>query len=648
MQHAPLNTQNPPLNVPGTIVLDSFTGNSASGTGGGLPHIKGNVVVLIEGDTGGVFSAMGLETMALVHDPDLPPGSGRAWETVLLAGGAGPIPIGTAEALLITVAFAAPAKAGSFTAMAVVVQEGTTGPALFQVPIQATSAVQPGGIQILAQPCQLLANGIFAGKTENLPVLLKSTLPRAVTGVFLLEPSSGDANFASPAIPVEVAAGATVPATLPVTCAVTANPGFNPESDFRFVTPDPQGGAGFSARLTVLANRTVTLTTDLSQSPLLAAGTSTPCKVTIFDSGGLSEIVFQPGPLPAGVTLQMGPVRTVSTSGPLPDDSRVDEMDMVIVLGAQVQPGNLPAFSLNWTVPAADFHLEIDGTVTFNISVAVSAPAGSGLSSTTNYFLEENGNSLLGVSVTVKFGVDLISSANAWSIQLNSYSALGDATGWQQYVVYVNPQSTQLYARIDNWDASGKLVELIRTDTKLANLPGTTVPAGYAITISLNNDTSGNITGANYSVTDNRGQLLGKVTTSIIGQLLRTNGQHATLANLGAIRAFQVNIVADYNFAVAALTSGSGTITYSASNNLSVTNAAPIFIDDPNVTTGESANLTYGLLPLVVNAGVPQTFQATLGVTANERVLDRKLGRHPHGLPAPAFFVTKGKAKATA
>ncbi len=267
----------------------------------------------------------------------------------------------------------------------------------------------------------------------------------------------------------------------------------------------------------------------------------------------------------------------------------------------------------------------------------VPPPPTTGLVSNHNYFLEENGNSLLGVSVTVNLDVDFISTANAWSMQLNGYSASGDSTGVQQYVVYVSPGSTQLVARIDNWDSN--LNEIIRTDVALANLPGTTLPAGYAITIALNNDSSGNVSGAIFSVTDNKGKSLGKVTTNIVGQTLRTTGKPATSANLAPIRTFQMNIGGDYGGARATLSSGAGTITYSASNALSAVNTAPSYIDDQNAFTVESANLIFGPLPASANNAVTQSFEATTAGSSvaeeQERALERTLGTRGHALPPP-------------
>src|SRR5208337_953150 len=185
----------------------------------------------------------------------------------------------------------------------------------------------------------------------------------------------------------------------------------------------------------------------------------------------------------------------------------------------------------------------------------VAPPPTTGLVSNHNYFLEDGGTSLVGASATLNIDVDFIST-NGWSFQLNGYSATNDTTAQQQYVIYVGPNSTQLVARIDNWVNSSD--ELIRTDVNLANLPTQTIKAGYEFKITLNNDTSGNVTGATYAVNDNTGKSLGSVTINIVGQILKTTNKPATSANLAPIVAFQFDIGGCYGGATATLTGGAG------------------------------------------------------------------------------------------
>jgi hypothetical protein len=82
--------------------------------------------VVIEGDADGVFSVASLETLAMIHLPGAPPGSGRGWQTVDSVNGAGPIGVAPAGFLKIQIQFACPVSpAQETTATAVAVLEGS-------------------------------------------------------------------------------------------------------------------------------------------------------------------------------------------------------------------------------------------------------------------------------------------------------------------------------------------------------------------------------------------------------------------------------------------------------------------------------------------------------------------------------------------
>ena len=273
-------------------------------------------------------------------------------------------------------------------------------------------------------------------------------------------------------------------------------------------------------------------------------------------------------------------------------------------------------------------------TTTLDVNIDVVFPA---LASNSNYFLDEGGNSILGLSVKVRIDTELVSSSNGWSMQLNGYSPSGNTNGWQQYVVYASPGDSQLWARIDNWDNS--LNELIRADVQLATLPTATVPTGYTIAITLINDADGNITGATYAVNNLAGTSVGTATLAIVGQTLRTTGKPAMTADQAPIEAFQFNIVGDYGSARATLTSGSGWISYSASKALSLVSAVPAYVNNQNVITAETANLTYGDQPSTSVLGVDQPFQLTSALVPHlrARVEARELSLVGvgHALPPP-------------
>jgi hypothetical protein len=266
--------------------------------------------------------------------------------------------------------------------------------------------------------------------------------------------------------------------------------------------------------------------------------------------------------------------------------------------------------------------------------------------SNSNYYLDDGGNPLTGVSATVKFTADFVSSANGYSFQLNCYSTEGSGitTEWQQFVIYASPGSSQLTARIDTWSGTLARDELNRIDVALAKLPSATIPAGYAFKMALtySDDGTGTVTGAVYTVTDNKGHSLGSVTITIVGHTLRTTNLPATAANLAPIAAFQYNIGGDYGSHTATLTGGAGTIIYAGTNLLSVVNAEPNYTDFDD-GTGENANLIFGPLADTASQVISQSFVV---VPAGE-LPEPRATRRSHGLPPPDKL-SLGPAPATA
>jgi hypothetical protein len=133
----------PPFPAPDRIqILGVLPGEFSSADGGWLSRDSGDVTVRIDGDTGGVFSVVGLEIFALrvSHDPDLPPGPHpRSWESVTAVDGPGPVRATVGEALVVTIGFACPAGStqAAFDALAVIV--GADG-SLGSLPIEAQVA----------------------------------------------------------------------------------------------------------------------------------------------------------------------------------------------------------------------------------------------------------------------------------------------------------------------------------------------------------------------------------------------------------------------------------------------------------------------------------------------------------------------------
>jgi hypothetical protein len=274
---------------------------------------------------------------------------------------------------------------------------------------------------------------------------------------------------------------------------------------------------------------------------------------------------------------------------------------VIDVQGASTTPGTLlDAYPLKasnygnqlWTVVGGAFPSAV---------AATPAPSG-GLGSDYNYLLDSACKSLTGVSVTINVFTDIVGS-DGFGFQLNAYSAKSDFDAAQQYLIYLDPYSSpaQLYCMVDNWTAANK--QIVNHIVALATLPSQKLPAGYRLKISLQNDSSGNITGASYAAFDNTGKSLGSQTIT----LLSVSG--VTSADLAPIVAFQVDFVDYLNGGTTTLSSGAGSITYAASNKMTALSSVPSCVDW-NYITVEKANSSYGVLPSNANATLTQSFQA--------------------------------------
>jgi hypothetical protein len=254
----------------------------------------------------------------------------------------------------------------------------------------------------------------------------------------------------------------------------------------------------------------------------------------------------------------------------------------------------------------------------------VPAPYG-GLGSNYNYLLDSNCKSLTGLSVTINVFADIVGS-DGFGFQVNAYSAKSEYDAAQQYVIYLDPHSSppQLYCMVNNWTASN--TQIINHIVALATLPSQELPAGYQLVISLENDASGNITGATYAAFDNTGKSLGSQTIA----LLSLSG--VTSADLAPIVAFQVDFVDYLNGGTTTLSSGAGAITYTASNQMTPLSTVPSCVDWSYITL-EKANSIYGVLPSNANQTFTQFFQASAAavsaVTPRAGTVLHKTSRQP-------------------
>ena len=242
---------------------------------------------------------------------------------------------------------------------------------------------------------------------------------------------------------------------------------------------------------------------------------------------------------------------------------------------------------------------------------AVPAP-GSGLGSNSNYLLSNCGN-LTDVSVMVNVTQGIVGS-DGFGFQLNGYSAKTDYDAAQQYLIYLDPHSSpaQLYCMVDNWTITPKQAQIINHIVPLAKLPSQELPAGYSLSIFLQNDSSGRITGAVYTAYDSKGNSIGTQTITLLS-LNTVSGSKVTTADLAPIVAFQMDFVDYLNGGITTLSSGAGYMTIGSNKSITVETSVPSCVDWDYVTV-ERANSSYGKLPANPNGIFTQTFQTAAAV----------------------------------
>lgn len=255
----------------------------------------------------------------------------------------------------------------------------------------------------------------------------------------------------------------------------------------------------------------------------------------------------------------------------------------------------------------------------------VPGPAGGppfGLGSNSNYYLFSNCDPLRDVSVIIDVTEDIVcqsvsKSTLGFSFQLNAYSRLGDLCAYQQYTIAL--LNNEVTGGIDNWSLAGvpNDSDLFHDFPSLVSLPEAKLPAGFILKILLENDKAGNIIGVRWVVIDNLGH-------ELVNQRESTFAAGGDPAQLAPIVAFELDFVGPNNGAQATLSSGAGTITYSASNMMTVTGDQTPCVKEFLVTI-ETANTFYGFLPTAASKSFTQSFR----VHPHEPAINRPGKRRP-------------------
>ena len=228
----------------------------------------------------------------------------------------------------------------------------------------------------------------------------------------------------------------------------------------------------------------------------------------------------------------------------------------------------------------------------------------SGLGSNSNYIFDNNCKPITNLSITLNITQDIVCNTasgpqSGFGFQLNAYSPQNETSAWQQYVIAL--WGSELVGAVDNWPLSGP--NIINDFFNLTAMPSASIPAGYKLKISLQNDNNNNITGATYLVIDNNGNTKANVTLS----LLSISG--VTAADLAPIIAFELNLVGPVNGESAILSSGAGSIVYTASEALTPLTQEPPCAESGYITA-ETANTFYGALSTTASTTFNQSFTA--------------------------------------
>jgi hypothetical protein len=232
-----------------------------------------------------------------------------------------------------------------------------------------------------------------------------------------------------------------------------------------------------------------------------------------------------------------------------------------------------------------------------------------GLTSNSNYILNSvvgaSCNPVVGLSVTIDITKTIKLKSNSgsdkgFSFQLNAYSMDGFTCGYQQYVIAL--KDSELYGVINNYGVPGNSASILNWDS-LTSVGGTTLPAGYKLTISLQTDDLGAVTGARFLVVNESGQTVGNTS-----QLLRDISGIEALGT-APIAGFVINIVGPDNGEQAIFEpGGGGTIAYSAESILKASNLGPSCAENLNTFTTETANSVYGKVSASASLKLLQTF----------------------------------------
>jgi hypothetical protein len=250
-------------------------------------------------------------------------------------------------------------------------------------------------------------------------------------------------------------------------------------------------------------------------------------------------------------------------------------------------------------------------------------PPGGGLVGNSNYFIagfppgSTTGSPITGLDISIAVARD-VPVPHHLDFQLNAWSPQGSNTAWHQYIFdYYNPSG--LSGFIDNWPSQayakqlhlpmgGDLINFRVSPNPVVALSRGILPAGYTLDIRLQNDNSGNITGVTFSVFDSDCKFRSTGVVNLVGLPVDLSGAPLPPMNIkgdapSPIYALQLDVASQDD-----VSSGWGTITYSADNLLYAWNGFPPGLEWEGIVTAESSNVHFGEVPSTPSRTITQTF----------------------------------------
>jgi hypothetical protein len=246
----------------------------------------------------------------------------------------------------------------------------------------------------------------------------------------------------------------------------------------------------------------------------------------------------------------------------------------------------------------------------------VIGPAG-GLGSNANYALQNNCNALQNPGIAVVVTQDIVvKNGGGFSFQLNAYSPQGEVCDWQQYILTVFTNPAKINWQVDNWGLNLS-DNIINSSGTLASLASGTIPAGFKFWINLNTDGNNNVVSVDFSINQNNTLTTETIQLTSLYLISQQTGNPTTTkvgaSDLAPIVAFELNLVGP-DGSTATLSSGAGTITYTATNAMAPLNYLPSCIEW-NGTTAETANSYYSPMTPTAATSLTQTFGVRTGAT---------------------------------